>query len=70
MRPGAFHQFDTGPLTPAEAIAEPGHEFEPRRATANDNHAMKGFALRGLVLARCQELTIGSLRSSGSIIQV
>ena len=37
MCSGVLHQRDPGPLAPAEAVAEPGDEFKPRRAAAYHN---------------------------------
>ena len=64
-RPGTFHQRDAEPRPPAKAVAKSRYEFESCCTTPNYNHAMKV-----LISAHSQELTIGSRRSLGSIIPV
>ena len=61
MCSGTVHQCATGPPAPAEAIAEPGHEFQPRRAAAYDHDVMKGLACRELVGLLRHQFTFGSL---------
>ncbi|MGO8846534.1 MAG: hypothetical protein ACLQFI_14595, partial [Methylocella sp.] len=64
MCSGTVHQCATGPPAPAEAIAEPGHEFQPRRAAAYDHDVMKGLACRELVGLLRHQFTFGSCQSS------
>jgi len=41
MCPGTFHQRDARPPLAAEAVTEPGDEFQPRRAAADHNNPVQ-----------------------------
>src|SRR4029077_5725364 len=43
MYPATVYQRDAYPPAPAEPLAEPGHELEPRRAAAHHDNAVKGL---------------------------
>ena len=53
MCSGTFYQRDARSPAPAEAVAKPGDEFEPRRAAADHNDSMQAFALNRLVREGC-----------------
>ena len=46
MCPGTFHQGDTRPPAPAEAVAEPGDELEPRRTAADHDDLVQALVVR------------------------
>ena len=60
MCSGTVHQVRPRPPAPAEPVAEPGDEFQPRRAAADDHDVMKGLACRELVGLLRHQFTFGS----------
>ena len=51
MRPDVLHQRDARPSASAEAGAEPGDEFEPRRAAADHDNLVQALC-NGPIRAR------------------
>jgi len=56
MCPGTFHQRDARPPAPAEAVAEPGDELQPRRAAAHHHNLVQTLIFKGPVRAGCHRL--------------
>ena len=53
MGPGTLHQGDARTRPPAEAVAEPGDELQPRRAAAHHDDPMQILASNRHAAARC-----------------
>ena len=58
MRPGTLHQRDARPLAPAEAVAEPGDQLEPRGAAADHDNLVQALVLEGPARAGYHHLAV------------
>ena len=60
MRPSMLHQCDARTPTPAETVADPSDELEPRRTSAHYDDPVQNLGAKTAVqLGRCHRIPVG-----------